>query len=139
LAATHQVATVVDMGEPPRLSEGWVDKQIRDAVERGAFDNLPGAGKPLRLRGLDDPDWFAKSLMEREQISGVLPTPLALRKERRELPDLIDQLTDEEDVREVLQDFNTRVRDALLRDGSVIVGGVKVEEYVEAWRERRVR
>jgi hypothetical protein len=127
------------MDEPPRLSAGWVEKQIREAHERGAFDNLPGAGKPLRLRNLDDPDWFAKSLMEREQLSRVLPAPLALRKERRGLPDLIDRLADEDDVREVLHDFNTRVRDALLRDGSVVVGGVKVEEYVEAWRERRLR
>jgi len=125
------------MDEPPRLTEGWVDKQIREAYERGEFDNLPGAGKPLRLRNLDDPEWFAKSLMEREQVTGLLPTPLALRKERRELPDLIDQMTDEADVRGVLKDFNARVREALLRDTKVIVGGVDVEEYVEAWKARR--
>jgi hypothetical protein len=32
--------------------ESWgshVDRQIREAQERGDFDNLPGAGKPLRL------------------------------------------------------------------------------------------
>lgn len=114
-----------------------VEKQIQEAYERGAFDNLPGAGKPLRLRHLDDPDWFAKQLLEREQISGVLPGPLALRKERRELPGIIDELQDEDAVREVLQDFNRRVREALLRDRTVVVGGVHVEEYVEAWRRRR--
>ncbi|HET7735501.1 MAG TPA: DUF1992 domain-containing protein [Nocardioidaceae bacterium] len=114
-----------------------VEKQIQEAYERGAFDNLPSAGKPLRLRHVDDPDWFAKQLMEREQISGVLPGALALRKERRELPDLVDQLASEDDVREVLKDFNRRVREALLRDRSVVVGGVHVEEYVAAWRRRR--
>jgi len=75
--------------------------------------------------------------LEREQISGVLPGPLALRKERRDLPEAIDQLHDEDDVREVLQDFNRRVRDALLRESKVLVGGVNVEEYVAAWRDRR--
>ncbi|HUA42024.1 MAG TPA: DUF1992 domain-containing protein, partial [Streptosporangiaceae bacterium] len=25
----------------------WIDQQISEAEERGAFDNLPGAGKPL--------------------------------------------------------------------------------------------
>jgi Domain of unknown function (DUF1992) len=114
-----------------------VEKQIREAYERGEFDNLPGAGKPLRMRHLDDPEWFARQLMEREQITGVLPGPLALRKERRELPELIDQLADEDDVRQVLRDFNRRVREALLRDGKVLVGGVAVEEYIEAWRRRR--
>jgi len=29
--------------------ESWIDQQIRDAQERGDFDNLPGKGKPLNL------------------------------------------------------------------------------------------
>ena len=131
-----------DDPDPPRLTESWVDKQIREAIERGEFDNLPGAGKPLKLKNLDDPEWFAKSLMEREEISGLLPTPLALRKERRELPALIDEIANEAEVREILKDFNLRVREALLRgfDGPrVIVGGVNVEEYVVAWHARRSR
>lgn len=33
----------------PRQWESAVDKQIREAEERGDFDNLPGRGKPLRL------------------------------------------------------------------------------------------
>src|ERR671931_357603 len=31
----------------PRADESAVEKQIREAQERGEFDNLPGAGKPL--------------------------------------------------------------------------------------------
>ncbi|MDX9832468.1 MAG: DUF1992 domain-containing protein [Anaerolineae bacterium] len=31
--------------------ESWIDQQIRDAQERGDFDNLPGKGKPLNLEG----------------------------------------------------------------------------------------
>jgi hypothetical protein len=33
----------------PRQWESAVDKQIREAEERGEFDNLPGKGRPLRL------------------------------------------------------------------------------------------
>lgn len=33
--------------------ESSVDRAIREAIERGEFDNLPGQGKPLDLR--DDP------------------------------------------------------------------------------------
>jgi len=29
--------------------ESWIDQQIREAQERGEFDNLPGKGKPLDL------------------------------------------------------------------------------------------
>lgn len=37
----------------PRQWESAVDKQIREAEERGEFDNLPGKGKPLRLDNWD--------------------------------------------------------------------------------------
>jgi DnaJ homolog subfamily C member 28 len=37
----------------PRQWESAVDKQIREAEERGDFDNLPGKGKPLRLDSWD--------------------------------------------------------------------------------------
>ena len=37
--------------------ESHIDRLIREATERGEFDNLPGAGKPLNLGGADDPDW----------------------------------------------------------------------------------
>ncbi len=29
--------------------ENWIDRQIREAQERGVFDNLPGRGKPVDL------------------------------------------------------------------------------------------
>ena len=46
--------------------ENWespVERAIREAQERGEFDNLPGAGKPLRNLGspdVEDPDWWVK-------------------------------------------------------------------------------
>ena len=44
---------------PPRKPityESAIDRQIREAQERGHFDNLPGAGKPLHLEGWDS-EW----------------------------------------------------------------------------------
>ncbi len=35
---------------PPRDWESAVEKSIREAMERGEFEKLPGAGKPLDLR-----------------------------------------------------------------------------------------
>jgi DnaJ family protein C protein 28 len=39
------------MRRPKDLSnwESWIDQQIREAQERGEFDDLPGSGKPLDL------------------------------------------------------------------------------------------
>jgi hypothetical protein len=61
----------------------WVERQIREAQERGEFDDLPGAGKPLPGLTRDyDEMWWLRQLAEREHVS-TLPPMLALRKRRR--------------------------------------------------------
>ena len=42
---------MTDDRRPEVRFESWVDKRIREATERGEFENLPGAGKPLRGLG----------------------------------------------------------------------------------------
>ena len=83
----------------------WVDQQIRAAMARGEFDNLPGAGKPLRLPDRHDPDWWVKGLIEREKITGVLPPALGLRREDSELDGELDRMATEEEVRRARADF----------------------------------
>jgi len=65
-----------------------VDRRIREAQERGEFDNLPGAGKPLDLSDADDPEWWIKRYTRREQIdpSALMPPTLALRREADGFP-----------------------------------------------------
>ena len=70
--------------------ESWVERQIREATERGEFDNLPGAGRPIPgLNGRDEPDWWVRGFLEREKISMPLPTSLALRREVANLPETL--------------------------------------------------
>ena len=85
--------------------ENWespVERAIREAQERGEFDNLPGTGKPLRSLGdpeREDPDWWVKRFAEREHLdlSGALSPPLALRKEAATFPaSLLDLRTEAE-------------------------------------------
>src|SRR5215207_7741046 len=62
--------------------ESPVEKAIREAQERGEFDDLPGAGKPLPdLGDPDDPLWWLRRKAEREQLdlSPALPPRPALR------------------------------------------------------------
>jgi hypothetical protein len=118
----------------------WVEQQLRIAFERGDFDDLPGAGKPLEGLGTDhDPDWWVKRLVEREQIS-VLPPALELRKEDAEMAARLDRITAESEVREEVESFNARVRRArmqLLGGPPVITPERDVDAEVAAWRERR--
>jgi hypothetical protein len=39
----------VEEAKKPRDWESWIDQQIREAQEQGAFDDLPGKGRPLDL------------------------------------------------------------------------------------------
>lgn len=120
--------------------ESAVDKAIREAQERGEFDNLPGAGKPLRMRNPNDPDWWVKDFIEREQIEMPLPTSLALKREAERLPGDLLELRTEDAVRERLEDFNARVVEARRRppDGPpVVVRTFDVDEQLEKWRAAR--
>lgn len=120
----------------------WVDLQVQAAMRRGEFDNLPGAGKPLRLPDRHDPDWWVKGLIERERITGVLPPALALRKEDAELDATLDREATEAQVRRTVADFNRRVVEARrqLQGGPPVVTPTRdVEQEVAAWRDRRTR
>ena len=120
--------------------ESWIDRQIREAIERGEFDNLPGAGKPLP--GLDrrDDDWWIKAKLERENVRGLLPPSLALRREVQDIDDTVADLAAEVDVRAVAEHLNTRVLDARRRgvDGPrVFIRTVDVDEVVATWSAGR--
>jgi hypothetical protein len=118
----------------------WVDLQVRQAMERGDFDDLPGTGKPISDLGeTHDPDWWLKKLVEREKLA-ILPPSLQLRKEDAELDDRLDRLTRENDVRRELEDFNKRVIAARYRlpEGPPLVTMPRdVDATVRAWAERR--
>lgn len=123
--------------------ESWAERQVREAIERGEFDNLPGAGRPLPgLNGRDAEDWWVRGFLEREKISMPLPTSLALRKEITELPETLARERDEAEVRRIVLDLNERIRDSHRRkvDGPALVHRpVDVEATVADWRNNRMR
>jgi hypothetical protein len=121
--------------------ESFIEKQIREAQERGEFDNLPGAGKPLQGLESPDPDWWVKQLVRREglDMTDALPPVIALRKEADGFPESLLDLRTEESVRVVLEDFNRRVKLDRLRPAAgpfppMLARTVDVDELVARWR-----
>jgi hypothetical protein len=119
-----------------------VEIAVDQAIRRGDFDDLPGAGKPIPGLGTTtDPDWWIRRKIERERITGLGPPALTLRTEYASLTARLDELRSEAEVGEYLEDFNRRVIEArrqLLGGPPVVTPTVEIEEWTRAWLERRV-
>jgi DnaJ-like protein len=122
--------------------ESSIDRQLREAAERGEFEGLQGAGKPLSDYGQDyAEDWWVKDWLEREgATAGVIPPTLALRRDVEDLADKVDRLHTEAEVREVVADLNERIGKARvgLMDGPpVVLADRDADAVVAGWRGRR--
>ena len=128
----------------PAGAAGWIEKQIQEALERGEFDNLPGAGHPLKLAESNDPDWWVKSKMAKENLetADLVPPVIALRREAQSYPAALVEFSREQDVREVLRDYNQRVIDDIRSPKfgptiPVVAPRVDIDAMVEQWRVLR--
>lgn len=127
--------------KPPGVTwESWVDRLVREGRDRGDFDNLPGAGKPLPdLDRPRDEMWWIKQLLRREEVTMTPPT-LAVRKELEDARVRIAEQDDEDEVREIVATINARIR-AVNRSASSgppsNLMPLDVEETVDRWRQAR--
>ena len=122
--------------------ETAIEQQLREATERGEFDDLPGLGKPLPGHGQEyDEDWWVKDWLRREgATAGVIPPTLALRRETEDLNEKVDRLRTEGEVRDYVAGLNERIRKARvgLMDGPpVVLPPFDGDAVVTAWRARR--
>ena len=127
--------------KPPGISfETWVERQIREATERGEFDNLAGAGKPIA--DLDKPHdelWWVKQKLRRENLS-YLPPTIALRKEAEDALLAASQARSEAQVRRIVADINRKILEGNRKAASgppLNLMPFDAERVVRTWRERR--
>ena len=128
--------------KPPGTSwESWIESQIRVAQEQGAFDNLPGAGKPLPNMDQEyDPMWWVKQLAQREQLSLLPPSLELARKVEKELATL-EKLPDEAAVRRRIAALNVeiaKVNDTVVEGPPTRLGTLDVDQVVAQWRRREL-
>jgi hypothetical protein len=120
--------------------ETWIDRQIREAAERGEFEDLPGSGAPLPGLGkLYDEMWWVKGKLRREGLS-YLPPSLALRKEAHDAVEGATRARSEAEVRARIGAINEKIRDAIrsgIRGPEVKLVPLDVERVVEDWRRAR--
>lgn len=117
-----------------------VEQQIREAQQRGAFSGLRGEGKPIPdLHRQRTSHQWVLDWAEREgaDLSAAMPLALGLRRERAELREALPGARSEAEVRELVADFNGRLREAYLRPAAgppLAVGPLDLEVALERWR-----
>lgn len=85
-----------------------VEQQIQEAIERGEFDNLAGAGKPLHTADTG-PGWWARRYLDR--LRGTDRAGEMARQVDEELG-RVWVLPDEATVRDDVKKLNTRLAEA---------------------------
>ncbi len=76
------------------LIDQIAEQHIQAAIERGELEDLPGSGKPLNL---DDDSQIPAELRAGYRLlknANFIPPELKMRREIRNLEDLLEQLTD---------------------------------------------
>ena len=134
----------MDAADP--RSESPVERAIREAVERGEFDDLPGRGKPLPGAGRTGPvdaNWWVRGYLEREGLSGeaLLPPAVQLRKELDRIDGTVARFTDERRVRDHVEEIDARVVDHMRYPVGpwVPIRRPDADAIVARWRAARER
>ncbi|MGB2719720.1 MAG: DUF1992 domain-containing protein [Rhodococcus sp. (in: high G+C Gram-positive bacteria)] len=127
--------------KPGVTFESWVDKQIRQAQDNGAFEGLEGTGKPIPVGDPGDELWWVRGYLKRENLpaDALLPTALQLRKEIERLPATLIGIRREDSARDVLDELNVRIVDWIRFPTPPVVplAPVDVETWMESWRTNR--
>ena len=121
--------------------ESSVEAQLREARERGDFENLPGYGKPIAdLDGNHDEMWWIRNWLKRNDI-GFTPPAIALRKAAEDLLGSLDKFPTERGLRNALDELNVRIRE--MNRSPVLEGPpsnlmpLDVEPVIARWSETR--
>lgn len=126
--------------KPPGVRwETWIERQIREGIERGDLDDLPGTGKPIPdLDRPHDEMWWVRDKLRREEAQ-YLPPTLAVRKELDDTLERIAAAATEAEVRDLVAGINEKIRrvnaTAVSGPPSTLVA-LDVEQIVERWRPR---
>lgn len=127
--------------KPPGVPwESFIDRQIREAQQRGDFDGLPGTGKPLAdLDRRRDDLWWVRRKLKDEHLS-TLPPTLQIRKDVDEARAAIERAPSEAAVRDIVRAINARIihvnRTAVQGPPSTVMP-LDEERAVARWREGR--
>jgi hypothetical protein len=118
--------------------QSWSDALYSRAQAEGAFENLPGAGKPIPgLEGNYDENWWLRQKLKREDLT-IVPETTVFKRQLPEELERIGRMRYESQVREKLKELNAQIRELNTSAGSgppLNLSEFDVEAAVAKWRE----
>ena len=85
------------------------ENKIREAVEKGELNNLPGSGKPLPVEDLSHIPEELRVSYRLLKNANVLPEEMELKKEIITLQKLIDCCHENKDKRQLVKKLNEKI------------------------------
>jgi hypothetical protein len=103
--------------------EKIVEERIRQSQKNGEFDNLPGAGKPLKLEDMSRIPEDLRLAYKMLKNADCVPPELEIKKEIRSTESLLENLTDEKLKYKAIKKLNYLI----LKLNTMRAGAVKFE------------
>lgn len=105
--------------------ERIAERRIKEAIRQGAFENLPGMGKPLQLEDLSLVPEDLRLAFKVLKNAGCLPHELELKKEIFNLRQLLDRIDDDGERLKKIRELNFK----MMKLSELLGRPVYLEEY----------
>jgi hypothetical protein len=86
-----------------------IEKRIKEAQEKGEFDNLPGVGEPLEI---EDDSHIPEDLRLAYKVlknADCVPPELELKREIRQMEDMLENIPDEKEKYRQIKRINYKI------------------------------
>ena len=86
-----------------------VEKKIKEAMDKGEFDDLPGRGKPIAFEDDSNIPEDLRLAFKVLKNADYLPPELQLKKEIRQMEDMLEGIPDEKEKYRQIKKINYKI------------------------------
>jgi hypothetical protein len=86
-----------------------IERKIKEAQERGEFDNLPGKGEPLKLEDYSGVPEDLRIAYKMLKNADCLPPEIELKKEIMQMEDMLAGIPDEKERYRLIKKINLKI------------------------------
>ena len=89
--------------------EKIAERKIKEALEKGEFNNLPGKGEPLAIEDISNIPEDLRLAYRILKNADCLPPELQLKKEIRQMEDMLENIPDEKEKYRQIKKINYKI------------------------------